>query len=71
MFPFEVQGNPVFNRGFQEVFFDFLKSPVGEGIPLHLEGEHTCPVDRGAYKGFPHNPLQSELKLRNLVAPHT
>ena len=31
MSPFEVQGNPLFNRGSQEVFFDFLKPPLQRG----------------------------------------
>ena len=38
MFPFEVQGNPLFNRGFQEVFFDFLKSPLQRGFLCTLRG---------------------------------
>ena len=38
MFLFKVQGNPLFNRGFQEVFFDFLKSPLQRGFLCTLRG---------------------------------
>ena len=68
--PQSAQKSPL-ERGFQEVKKHFLKSPVEEGMPQHFEGQHMCPVDRGACKGLPHNPLQSEPNLRNFVAPHT